>query len=124
MMAEWEEYTGSDGQIAEIEGYEKDILFRLASGNEMFRSAMFIDDWKTTFKVVAYMLCNPHPLATMIKQWTDTGQPVWIKIPVRNNTRRMVFCRIYMGCSIYVTYTPDWNISGAEYSFTPFEEVK
>lgn len=61
----------------------------------------------------SYLICEPHPYADMIKRWADTGQPVWIR---RNRWDAGISIRV-----IEVTTTPDWNITGAEYSFTPFE---
>ena len=62
--------------------------------------------------VTHYLICNPRPHAKMIKQWAQTGQPVWIRECRSPGAKTRSF--------VYETYNPDWNIPGAEYSFTPF----
>jgi hypothetical protein len=56
-------------------------------------------------------LCQPHPYADLIKIWADTGCPVWVK-------EGKELARPF----IYETSKPDWNIPGAEYRLTPFED--
>jgi len=115
-MTEWKEYTGSDEQVADIE-----IL--LNSGG------CFITDPKSGIRwnkqslptriiilkllenTDKYLICEPHPLADMICQQARTGQPVWIRF-VAQDINKMIG---------YETTKPDWNIPGAQYSFTPFE---
>ena len=121
MTPEWREYTGSDKQIDEMEeslgGYV--LLLEAASGTHQTK-LLYRDDW-TQFdseRIIKYLICEPHPYADMICQQARTGQPVWVKT--------FVDCS-YAGLpikdtSITVTNTPDWNIPGAEYSFTQFED--
>lgn len=105
-MTEWKKYTGSDEQIEEI----SDSLQR---HGYITRNTEGIESIVVCYDTTHYLICEPHPCADMIKQWADTGQPVWIR---RNRWDAGISIRV-----IEVTTTPDWNITGAEYSFTPFE---
>lgn len=105
MKAKWEIYTGSDEQIDEINEAD-DYITRLDKNRH-----------------TEYLICKPHPLADMICQQAQTGQPVWIKVepgvgvylqPSRYKTTE--------SRGVFVTNKPDWFMPGAEYRFTPFEE--
>ena len=86
-MSEWIAYTGTDEQIKFllttgdefITDGNKNPVFR--HGPE-FQNACdtVIDIAKKLMaesKVTKFLICNPHPLADMIKRWADTGQPVY-----------------------------------------------
>ena len=112
-MTEWIEYTGSDEQIKElnsaINSNSNGVLLKLKDGTQtIIRSHLYGYDF------VAYLICNPHPLAGMICQQARTGQPVWL--------RKLFECGIEKEWQMFVTTTPNWNIPGAEYSFTEFKE--
>ena len=73
-----------------------------------------------TWEVTNYLICNPHPLADMIERWARTGQPAWIKTFIE-----MPYAGLpILDERIQKTNKPDWNIPGAEYSFTPFKDEK
>lgn len=117
-MSEWEEYTGSDEQIAEMRNCKNGFLLR--SSDHMYEHEIIYADADFScidvFNVTHYLICNPHPLADMICQQARTGQPVWVRHEKYNDKT---------GGVTYQTFrmiTPDWNIPNAEYSFTPFEE--
>jgi len=111
-MSEWIEYTGSDKQIEEIRNAEHGFIIR-SRGIES-KIMHKIDRRGLLVHCDEYLICEEHPLADMIERWASTSQPVWI--------RKMFYCGIEKEWQTYVTTAPDWNIPGAEYSFTPFEE--
>lgn len=122
-MSEWKKYEGTDEQIEEMLNSEYGFILT-ADGKELMITRKFLDcvfdgtkhfeRWLNLREISHYLLCEPHPLADMIKRWADTGQPVWI--------RKMIYCGIEKEWQNFATTTPDWDISGAEYSFTPFGE--
>lgn len=121
MTAHWVKYDGSDDQIVEIAKANNGWIVRLIDDTE---STIHKGDIESEYyyhdtEVKAYLICEPHPYADMICQWARTGQPVWV--------RYAKVCHFgqtseYEICNQIATPTPDWNIPGAEYSFTPFEE--
>lgn len=149
-MSEWKEYTGAPEQIDEMinaahgficknEETESGILTikygQLFSSmshypilNAMWDGSLkrFIDNNNTT----NYLTCNPHPLADMICQQARTGQPVWVRVKGTVSKEHWRCSQIWTvkttageGLYSYSQPTePNWNIPGAEYSFTPFEE--
>ena len=139
-MSEWIEYTGSDEQLKELlttkskfmvdnnkwSVFHKPTTLNMPAteDNLNWLAALLRDT-----KVKNYLICQPHPYADLIKIWADTGCPVWVR-PTKPyefkisdylnhpTTRLMVD-----GKGVYlITTTPDWNIPGAEYSLTPFED--
>lgn len=117
---EWIEYTGSDEQIASMsEGF----IFRDKNGEQCslikkgcdFVSHEHLRNYLSGCAAKEYLICQPHPLADMICQQARTGQPVWVKYTLEWDRRPDT---VETDC----TTTPDWNIPGAEYRFTPFEE--
>ena len=112
---EWITYTGSDEQIAELENAKNGFICKNDYG--YIWDAFYIDWSKCPIGATHYFICNPHPLADMICQQARTGQPVWIK-------HRTHWDKRINAIQIDCTTTPNWNISGAEYSFTLFEEDK
>lgn len=113
MKPEWIEYTGSDEQIAEMDDTGSFII--KANGVES-HVMHHIDERGLLVECDEYLICNRHKYAKLIQRWSMTGQPVWVRIPV--SYERYGYCYITYGA----TTTPDWNITGAEYSFTPFGE--
>ena len=128
-MSEWEEYTGSDEQIAEMKCATNGILVRLntPTGKEKERT---LKHWggleEYSDLVTHYFICSPHPLADMICQQARTGQPVWVKM--KSSTYWLIAMRGFdlisqdHLCSVIKSTTPDWNIPNAEYSFSSFEK--
>lgn len=124
---EWIEYIGSDEQIEEIDSGDNDILFRLGNGKVMFECEVN-GYWLEPFiGVTRYLICQPHPYADLIKIWADTGCPVWVKVTKRNDWSRYIDGVYYKPRAMVHEYLepttkPDWNIPGAEYRLTPFED--
>jgi len=113
-MTEWKKYNGSDEQIEEILDAKNGFTFRYITTTGLAQSRVYTDinEIQRFFRcdeIAEYLICNPHPLEDMICQQARTGQEVWVK------DKSHKFCQS-------VTNTPDWNIPGAEYSFTPFEK--
>ena len=127
MKPEWIEYTGSDEQIEEIANAKAGWIVRYEDCTE---SQIEYGEPKDMECPTHYLICQPHPLADMICQQARTGQPVLIKIPLQNDytladgTLRIGDVLVVMGkyYCIIETHFPNWNIPGAKYSFTPFEE--
>ena len=61
---------------------------------------------------------------SMIRQWIKTGQPVYIRIGEnalhKHSIKNCKVVSLADGKSMIATTEPDWNIPGADYSFTPF----
>jgi len=116
-MAQWEKYTGSDEQIAEIKNNKNGYIVRNLNPYDAFilssRIRYAFELWGDSVVNFEYLICNPHPLADMICQQARTGQPVWL--------RKLFECGIEKEWQMFVTTTPNWNIPGAEYSFTEFK---
>ena len=127
-MSEWIEYTGSNEQIEEMKG---GFLYRTTSGSQSdiaLNESNFdsIDHLKTWMRgATHYLAAKPHQYADLIKIWADTGCPVWVKGDIK-----VMSHLLHTGNKVtpYPTYTvikttkPDWNIPGAEYRLTPFED--
>lgn len=128
MMTDWKELNKSWEQTLELWDAEHGYIlrFRNKTDNKIriprhsWKSIReFHEHCKSVFTVTHYLICNPHPLADMICQQARTGQPVWV--------RYAKVCHFgqtseYEICNQIATLTPDWNIPGAEYSFTGFKE--
>jgi len=114
-MAKWIECTGSNEQIEALILAKTMVRVRYANRREVNWSCTLIRSESNARAVlqdaIAYLICQPHPYADLIKIWADTGCEVWVK---EGKSHRQPF--------IYVTDKPDWNIPGAEYSFTPFDK--
>ena len=134
-MSEWIEYTGSDEQLKELLTTKSKFMVSVFHKPTTLNMPATEDNlnWLAALlrdtKVKNYLICQPHPYADLIKIWADTGCPVWVR-PTKPyefkisdylnhpTTRLMVD-----GKGVYlITTTPDWNIPGAEYSLTPFED--
>ena len=142
-MTEWKEYTGSDGQIAEMRQSEHGFVARNTSSVSSIMSIklnqLFISGQKNPYlpelfgnkvseflnynNTTHYLICDPHPLEDMICQQARTGQPVWVKTTcIGYRPCEFGGDEMYSKPLIYSTTTPNWNIQGAEYSFTEFKE--
>ena len=64
------------------------------------------------------MSISPHHHADLIDIWADTGCPVLVQHEVTKQFQGYSMSEM----RIYETNTPDWNIPGAEYRLTPFED--
>ena len=127
---EWIKYDGSDKQIAEINDSVLRHGFILRNRYGSISPVMkqpwhvaLIGDKDTTH----YLICKPHPYADLIKIWADTGCPVWVKVTKRNDWVRYIDGVYYKPRAMVHEYLepttkPDWNIPGAEYRLTPFED--
>ena len=108
-MAKWIEYTGSDKQISDIQTSEHGWMtedFITIDGSAPIHDLISVGE--------KYLICQPHPYADLIKIWADTGCPVWWRMIPKNH--------VGLICRVFKTNTPDWNIPGAEYRLTPFED--
>lgn len=131
-MTEWKKFTGLHEQIDEMWNTKNGYLVRSPEGaNDRIRYAQqrrpdfneFAQHCGEASHVTEYLICNPHPLADMIKQWADTGQPVYIKcLGAEIHCLDYTSERFTGNHTIYETVTPNWHIPGAEYSFEPFED--
>ena len=63
---------------------------------------------------------SDEKIAEMVCQWARTGQMVYVKTPARIWPEHAYIGDDWGGS--YCTIDPNWNIEGAEYSFTPFGE--
>lgn len=127
-QSEWVEYIGSDEQILEMEEAEYGFVCRFKHGDPDLRWDVGIQHYVKNINLSGlshYLICKPHPLANMIIRQAQTGQPVWIKVIPGTSTHLLERCtKTYYydsKATFYVTTAPDWNIPGAEYSFTKFE---
>ena len=119
---EWIEYDGSDEQIKEMLFAANKHGVMIIHHNGELCPAIFTDanelaqhlDKRTKYPIKMFLLCQPHPYADLIKIWADTGCPVWVKRPI-------AVLRIGEPI-VFKTTNPDWNIPGAEYRLTPFED--
>lgn len=126
----WQEYDGSDPQIAELRNAQYGFIAKnmnIASGilkvrynqlflnddkrpiiTELFGDTLkrFLDHDNTTH----YWVIPADPLREMKIRWSQTGQPVWVR-----KWHDLGYIRS-------VTTSPNWNIPNAEYSFTPWED--
>ena len=126
-MSEWKKYTGTDEQIGEMRDAYHGFIYldKYQVEGSIMCFADFFDKAHLrghleTWEVTHYLICNPHPLADMIERQCRTGQPVWIKTFIE-----MPYAGLpTLDEQIQVTTSPNWNIPGAEYSFTSFEEEK
>lgn len=124
-MSEWIEYTGSDEQIEEMKG---GFLYRTTSDSQSdiaLNESHFdsIDHLKTWMRgATHYLAAKPHPYADLIKIWADTGCPVWVKHRVTSIIPDPMTGYFRSELRVDETTKPDWNIPGAEYRLTPFED--
>lgn len=106
---EWIKYDGSEKQIEEINNAPHGYRSRLNKKGE-----------------TEYLICKQHPYADLIDIWRLSGCPVYVRITEYELHKHG--CREYQvtytsnGDTVLVTCKPDWNIPGAEYRLTPFED--
>lgn len=113
--AQWIKYDGSDEQIAEMDDTGSFIIKANGIESHVMHN---IDERGLLVDCDEYLICNRHKYAKLIQRWSITGQPVWVKTFIDGSYAGLPI----KDASIYVTNTPDWNIPGAEYSFTEFKE--
>ena len=123
-MAKWIEYTGSDKQISDIQTSEHGWMtedFITIDGSAPIHDLISVGE--------KYLICQPHPYADLIKIWADTGCPVWVRprkpyeFKISDYLNHPTTRLMVDGEGVYlITTTPDWNILGAEYSLTPFND--
>lgn len=139
-MSEWVEYTGSDKQIEELRNAKDGFVLEIIDvGHECGTEQTGILLWKDSMMeqlhadsdgmVQKYLICDPHPLADMIFQQARTGQPVYVRMPHDSYWNTFGIAMGYelltentSAEEIIVTHKPNWNIHGAQYRFTPFED--
>ena len=128
-MAKWIEYTGSVEQINEMCRPGCSYAVMDGSGEVLGPYVWFdtsnhpdprlrnLNDLKSQLDAASikqYIICEPHPYADEIKIWADTGCDVWWRMIPENH--------VGLICRVFKTNAPDWNIPGAEYRLTPFED--
>lgn len=118
----WVECKGSEKQIEEIlrskNGFscirdtgDKDIKVYLSPLTKTYLIGLLSDCEK-------YLINDPHQYADLIKIWADTGCPVWVRHDVTTQFPSFSMTKTL----VRKTSKPDWNIPGAEYRLTPFED--
>lgn len=121
MPEDWIKYTGSDEQLKELLTTDKKFIvdnqwsiFRTPTNLSLLATEDNLN-WLGALlrdtKVNKYLICNPHPYADMIKQWADTGQPVWWKSKTGGGVG---LCHEY--------FPPFAHTNEYEYRLKPFEE--
>lgn len=126
---QWIKYDGSDKQIAEINDsvMRHGFILRNKYGSI---SPVIKQPWHVTLigdrDTTHYLICRPHPYADLIDIWRLSGCRVYVRITEYELHKHG--CREYQvtytsnGDTVLVTCKPDWNIPGAEYRLTPFED--
>ena len=123
---EWIEYTGSNEQLIELLTTES--KFMVDNEWSVFHKPTTLNmpatednlNWLASLlcdtKVKRYLICQPHPYADLIDIWRLSGCPVYVRYtePTEDG--------LNMRWRTIKTNTPYWNIPGAEYSLTPFED--
>lgn len=123
-MAKWIEYTGSAAQIEALALAKTMVRVRYANRQEvnwsctLFRSESNARD--ILQDAIAYLISEPHPYADLIKIWADTGCEVYIREHHNNYYDGVLESTDYH--DLPPTGKPNWNIPGAEYRLTPFED--
>lgn len=122
-MAEWKKFIGSSEQIQELWEADKTygfmVLWKAGNCSRIIRK-----DWNgVDIDIDKYLICEPHPLADMIRHQASTGQPVWITMieHVYWTSRLDEYDGKYTkeGKVVIKSWHPNWNIADAEYSFFP-----
>lgn len=127
-MSEWIEYTGSDEQIQSLiaarHGFliDADVLCYSGIWNKFGEEGQrwwytkFVSDVKRQaldVDIKKYLICQPHQYADLIDIWRLSGCPVWVRYRNALSPKNFI---------VEETNKPDWNIPGAEYRLTPFED--
>lgn len=120
-MAKWIEYTGSDEQLKEL--LMTKSKFTVDNKWSVFHKPTALNmpatednlNWLASLlrdtKVKNYLICQPHPYAEEIKQWAETGQPVYWRSKAGGETGEC-----------YKFFPPFAHPDIFEYSLTPFGE--
>ena len=118
-MAKWIEYTGSDEQFEELASAKTIVRVRYANRQEVNRSCRLFKcerDAKDILQdAIAYLICQPHPYADIIKTWADTGCMIHVREPIDYAMTGYMY-------KDYATDQPNWNIPNAIFRLTPFED--
>ena len=124
MTPQWIEYTGSDEQIEEMWNAEHGYavisrgVIKARNAKQAWPSReVFFQHTKSAIEYVTrYLICQPHPYADLIDIWRLSGCPIYVRYtePTEDG--------LNMRWRTIKTNTPYWNIPGAEYSLTPFED--
>ena len=125
-MSEWIKYDGSDEQIEEILNSKNGFSYIRDTGDKDIK--VYLSPLTKTYLIgllsdcKQYLINNQHPYADLIKIWADTGCPVWVRS--NNLCYEDNNSNVWERFGLYVTSTtkPNWNIPGAEYRLTPFED--
>ena len=120
----WQEYTGSDEQIAEMRG--SGFITRDINGIESefvrhcndFVSAEAHKNYFKYQNITHYWIIPADPLREMKIRQAQTGQPVYYKYQRSDAHGNLINGDYEYG----VTVDPHWDYPNTEYSFTPFED--
>lgn len=116
-QTEWQEYTGSDEQLAELQGSKVNLLIRYSDNSEVNwnKSILDIDNHGVFKDATQYWIIPADPLREDKIRYAMTGQPVYWRSKSNGTTG---IC-LDNGVSIpHAFYAPDHY----EYSFTEFED--
>lgn len=125
-MTKWIEYTGSDEQIEEINRAKHGVLAK-NNFNHIWPDIYEHFDF-APIGATEYLICDPHPYADLIDIWRLTGCEVWTKFSYEyvgflyKELPEDTLTRLNEDSVIVKTTKPNWNIPGAEYRLTPFED--
>ena len=126
-MAKLIEYTATSDQIKALNNALKfsnnGVFLRLKNGNhKIIKSHLYAYDF------THYLIRDPHPYADLIDIWRLTGCEVWTKFSYEyvgflyKELSEDTLTRLNEDSVIVKTTKPNWNIPGAEYRLTPFED--
>lgn len=123
---EWIKYDGSPGQLDDITSHVgRGIAYKYGKAGDLFIGHI-CKDVQVMRNILRpaerYLICQPHPYADLIKIWADTGCPVWVKHRVTSIIPDPMTGYFRSELRVNKTTKPDWNIPGAEYRLTPFED--
>lgn len=129
-MVKWIEYTRSDEQLESLASAKTAVRVRYINGTEVNWACVLFKQRSREIcqlqNAVAYLISEPHPYAGIIKIWADTGCEVYVRITSPGNKDEFPELAEYIESiehtETYVTDKPNWNIHGAEYRLTPFED--
>lgn len=124
---EWIKYDGSEKQIEEILSSKNGFSYISDTGDKDIK--VYLSPLTKTYLIgllsdcKQYLINYAHPYADLIDIWRLSGCPVWVRCPAHKFEWDSSLGNVtvdYMKTEI--TNTPDWNIPGAGYSLTPFED--
>ncbi len=128
-MSEWQTFTGSPEQFLALSEARRGVIVKGMCEPVPMTDLQELTAYFRKHGTFEFLICNPNPLEDMICQQARTGQPVWVRIELPNCKDFLrptypedVLIGIGTPTVVIVTNKPNWNIPGAQYSFTPFEE--